>query len=162
MPSAAKRAGPALVLADAGRVERVLENLVGNAIRYSPPGAQVTIGVDAAETEAIVTVTDQGAGIPADVVPKLFQRFYRAGRRRRVERAGPGPVQQPPHRRAPRRADLGEEHAGDGQHLRLFAAGCPARAAAGVTIWVGIEPTQHGLAPSAKNGAATHPARTLP
>jgi len=71
--------GPAVVVADAGRVERVLENLVGNAIRYSPPGAQVTIGVDAADTETIVTVTDRGEGIPADVVPKLFQRFYRAG-----------------------------------------------------------------------------------
>ncbi|MDP3759281.1 MAG: HAMP domain-containing sensor histidine kinase [Ramlibacter sp.] len=71
--------GPAVVVADAGRVERVLENLVSNAIRYSPAGGQVTIGVAAAATETIVTVTDQGAGIPADVVPKLFQRFYRAG-----------------------------------------------------------------------------------
>jgi signal transduction histidine kinase len=71
--------GAAVVLADAGRLERVLENLVGNAIRYSPAGKQVTISVDAADTQTTVTVTDEGEGISPDVVPKLFQRFYRAG-----------------------------------------------------------------------------------
>jgi signal transduction histidine kinase len=71
--------GPAIILADAGRLERVLENLVSNAVRHSPAGTQVTIGVDAADAETIVTVTDRGEGIPADVVSKLFQRFYRAG-----------------------------------------------------------------------------------
>jgi signal transduction histidine kinase len=74
-----KAQGPVVVLADAGRLERVLENLVSNAIRHSPAGTQVTIGVEATDSETIVTVTDRGEGIPADVVPKLFQRFYRAG-----------------------------------------------------------------------------------
>jgi signal transduction histidine kinase len=71
-------AGTAPVLADAGRVERVLENLLGNAFRYSPPGSAVTVGVEANEREAIVTVADRGIGIPADELAKLFQRFYRA------------------------------------------------------------------------------------
>jgi signal transduction histidine kinase len=71
--------GPVVVRADAGRLERVMENLVGNAIRYSPDGGQVTIGIQATGAEAIVTVSDEGEGIPADILPKLFQRFYRAG-----------------------------------------------------------------------------------
>lgn len=71
--------GPVPMHADVGRVERVLENLVGNAKRHSPPGGEVVIGVKATAAEALVTVTDQGPGIAADVVPKLFQRFYRAG-----------------------------------------------------------------------------------
>jgi len=65
--------------ADVGRIERVLENMVGNAIRHSPPGEEVVVEVKSTEAQAVVTVADQGPGIPADVVPKLFQRFYRAG-----------------------------------------------------------------------------------
>jgi signal transduction histidine kinase len=78
-PIRCEAAGPVPVLADAGRIERVMENLVGNAMRYSPPGAEVTIRVEARGDEAIVTVIDRGPGVPADIVPKLFQRFYRAG-----------------------------------------------------------------------------------
>lgn len=70
--------GPAPVLADAGRVERVLENLIGNAFRYSSPDVPVGVQIEANESEAIVTVADGGIGIPADELPKLFQRFYRA------------------------------------------------------------------------------------
>ena len=70
--------GPAPVLADPGRIERVLENLIGNALRYSPPGSPVTVQIGANDSEATVTVADRGSGIPADELPKLFQRFYRA------------------------------------------------------------------------------------
>lgn len=69
----------AVVLADAGRLERVLENLVGNAIRYSAPGRQVTIRVETSKAETLVSVIDEGEGIPPEVMPKLFHRFYRAG-----------------------------------------------------------------------------------
>lgn len=69
----------ALVLADSGRIERVMENLVGNAVRYSPAGSPVRVQVEADNDEARITVTDSGVGIPADVLPRLFQRFYRAG-----------------------------------------------------------------------------------
>lgn len=78
-PIRSESAGPVPVMADAGRIERVLENLVGNAVRYSPPGTEVTIRVEAHGGEAVVTVTDRGPGVAAEVVPKLFQRFYRAG-----------------------------------------------------------------------------------
>ena len=70
--------GPAPVLADAARIERVLENLIGNALRYSPPDSPVSVQIEANEKEAIVTVADLGIGIPPDELPKLFQRFYRA------------------------------------------------------------------------------------
>jgi two-component system, OmpR family, phosphate regulon sensor histidine kinase PhoR len=68
---------PAPVFADAGRMERVLDNLIGNAFRYSSADAPVTVRIDTNEIETVVTVTDRGVGIPADALPKLFQRFSR-------------------------------------------------------------------------------------
>lgn len=70
--------GPAPVIADAGRVERVLENLVGNAFQHSAPESAVTVRIEATQTEAIVAVADRGSGIPAEALARLFQRFYRA------------------------------------------------------------------------------------
>lgn len=82
--------GSAPVLADAGRVERVLENLVGNALRYSAPGMPVTVRIVTNATEAVVTVADRGVGIPAAELPKLFQRFYRATGTRSINGLGLG------------------------------------------------------------------------
>ena len=83
-------AGPVTVVADAGRLERVLENLVSNAFRYSPPHAAVRVQVQANAREAIVTVEDSGVGIPPDELPKLFQRFYRTGGNHSAEGLGLG------------------------------------------------------------------------
>lgn len=69
--------GAARVVADAGRIERVLENLVGNALRYSKAGSPVLVQIEANEREVITAVVDRGVGIPADELPRLFQRFYR-------------------------------------------------------------------------------------
>jgi two-component system, OmpR family, phosphate regulon sensor histidine kinase PhoR len=77
-PIECETSGPALVQADAARIERVLENLVGNALRYSGPESPVRVRVEAKDKEAITTVVDSGVGIPADELPKLFHRFYRA------------------------------------------------------------------------------------
>jgi two-component system, OmpR family, phosphate regulon sensor histidine kinase PhoR len=82
--------GPAPVLADAGRIERVLENLLGNAVRYSAPDMPVTVRIQRNGTESMVTVADRGAGIAADELPKLFQRFYRASSSRSIEGLGLG------------------------------------------------------------------------
>jgi len=78
-PVRCEAAGPVAMRGDVGRIERVLENLVGNAIRHSPPGGEVVVAVQLAGPQAVVTVRDQGPGIAADIVPRLFQRFYRAG-----------------------------------------------------------------------------------
>ncbi len=74
---------PSLVgMWDALRLERVLSNLVSNAIKYSGDGGDVTIGVATEESGgracAVVTVRDEGVGIPTSDLPHVFERFYRA------------------------------------------------------------------------------------
>ena len=69
---------PALVSGDGGRLEQVLQNLLGNAIKYSPAGGPIVVQVERNATEVQLTVTDTGIGIPADALPNLFRRFYRA------------------------------------------------------------------------------------
>lgn len=63
---------------DLSRLERVLDNLLGNAVKYSPEGGQVTVRVARQGHEAVIVVSDQGLGIPAEDMPRLFERFYRA------------------------------------------------------------------------------------
>jgi PAS domain S-box-containing protein len=67
-----------LVSGDALRLEQVVQNLLQNAIKYSPAGGIVTVRVEQREQMACVAVTDQGIGIPQEALPRLFQRFYRA------------------------------------------------------------------------------------
>lgn len=74
------------VFADAARIERVLMNLLQNALKYSAASAPIELEVRQAADEVVVSVTDHGAGIPVDLLPRLFQRFSRI---RRVE-ADPG------------------------------------------------------------------------
>jgi signal transduction histidine kinase len=68
---------------DATRLERAVQNLVSNAIKFSPDGGEVAVGLVREVTPegdvAILTVRDQGVGIPADDLPQLFTRFYRGG-----------------------------------------------------------------------------------
>jgi PAS domain S-box-containing protein len=62
---------------DRDRLGQVLDNLLGNAVKYSPQGGEITVRVTAAKGEARLGVTDQGPGIPTEVLPHLFERFYR-------------------------------------------------------------------------------------
>jgi signal transduction histidine kinase len=70
--------GPAAVLADRGRIERVLASLLDNAIRFSPGGGPVRLRIERVEGEVQVSVVDQGVGIPAERQARLFERYYRA------------------------------------------------------------------------------------
>ena len=63
---------------DEGRLEQVVQNLLQNAVKYSPDGGAITIHVGRRGTEACIAITDQGIGIPAEAQTKLFERFYRA------------------------------------------------------------------------------------
>ena len=62
---------------DGEKLHQVMINLISNACKYSPPGSQITISAKAAGGEIIVTVQDEGIGIPADLRLKVFERFYR-------------------------------------------------------------------------------------
>ncbi|NTU81527.1 MAG: PAS domain S-box protein [Chloroflexales bacterium] len=68
---------PVVVLGDALRLEQVLQNLLSNAIKYSPAGGVVTVRVAPQGQRVALQVADQGVGIAAEVVPHIFQRFYR-------------------------------------------------------------------------------------
>lgn len=63
---------------DGDRLGQVLDNLVGNAVKYSSDGGEIVVRVAIAGGEARLTVKDQGDGIPAETLPHLFERFYRA------------------------------------------------------------------------------------
>ncbi|MBI4494083.1 MAG: PAS domain S-box protein [Chloroflexi bacterium] len=70
-------AGLPLVSADPHRIEQVLYNLLDNAIKYSPEGGRVTIAAEAAAAEVLVSVADEGLGIPPEEMSGLFERFHR-------------------------------------------------------------------------------------
>jgi signal transduction histidine kinase len=70
--------GPAAVDGDEHRLRQVLDNLVGNAIKYTPPGGRVAVAVTGDERDGTtLTVTDTGIGIPDEERVRLFERFYR-------------------------------------------------------------------------------------
>lgn len=75
------------VEADEERILEVLENLVGNAIKFTSPGGSLTVGASARPNEILFWVKDSGAGIPAGALPHLFDRFWQA---RKKDRRGTG------------------------------------------------------------------------
>ncbi len=73
------------VLADRQRILQVLANLLDNAIRFTPPGGTITLGATATDHGVQFWVQDTGIGIPAEHLPRIFERFYKvdAARQRR-------------------------------------------------------------------------------
>ncbi|MHB1417902.1 MAG: ATP-binding protein, partial [Chloroflexota bacterium] len=78
------------VLADPERIERVITNLITNALKYSTPGTPVVVRVTPHDGEALVSVTDEGPGIPPEEMPHLFQRYHRAAAGRKAGGLGLG------------------------------------------------------------------------
>jgi PAS domain S-box-containing protein len=78
------------VWADPAYVERAIVNLVSNALKYSAPEKPVRVQVEPGDGEAVITVIDQGVGIPPEELPHLFERFYRARSGRHAEGLGLG------------------------------------------------------------------------
>jgi signal transduction histidine kinase len=73
---------PPYVSADIGLIERVLENLIGNALAHTDPGGRVRLSLEARGEHAVLQVSDTGCGIPADELDNVFERFYRVERPR--------------------------------------------------------------------------------
>lgn len=80
----------AQVFADPKRIEQVLTNLAENAIKYSPPGSTIRIIWNSAPGGVQLTVADNGPGIPAHQLDRLFERFYRLDKGRSREMGGTG------------------------------------------------------------------------
>jgi heavy metal sensor kinase len=70
------------ISADAALLSRMLLNLLENAIKYSPPGSSVTLACRRDSSGYIVAVSDNGPGIPAELQPRIFERFFRADKAR--------------------------------------------------------------------------------
>jgi hypothetical protein len=85
--AAVPAAPPLFVRADIGLVERVLDNLVENALRHTPAGGSVTLDAAPCEGRARLVVSDTGEGIPAAELPGIFDRYYRAERTGDAKRA---------------------------------------------------------------------------
>jgi signal transduction histidine kinase len=66
-----------LVAADKDRARQVLVNLVENAVKYSPGGGRIELGLEPADRAVLFRVVDEGLGIPADEQRRVFEKFYR-------------------------------------------------------------------------------------
>ncbi|HVH72448.1 MAG TPA: ATP-binding protein, partial [Candidatus Dormibacteraeota bacterium] len=78
------------IAADRQRLTEVLQNLLDNAIQYTPVGGQVTLEARADSSEVTFTISDTGIGIPLADQPRIFERFYRVDVARSREIGGTG------------------------------------------------------------------------
>jgi signal transduction histidine kinase len=81
---------PAVAAAEPEKIQRVLANLLANALRHTPPEGAVTIGVHAGSGEVVVAVDDTGEGLEGDAPQRMFDRFWRADRSRTQDGSGLG------------------------------------------------------------------------
>ncbi|MBI3965003.1 MAG: PAS domain S-box protein [Chloroflexi bacterium] len=79
-----------LVMADPRRIEQVLGNLLDNALKYSPDGSRITIAAETVNGEVVVSIVDDGNGIPPSELGKLFDRFHRGKNGRIMGVSGTG------------------------------------------------------------------------
>ena len=83
-------AGDAWVLGDRLMIQRAISNLLSNAIRHSPHGSGIALQIDSHDQRVSLTVSNPGAGIEAQHLPHLFERFYRADNSRARSEGGTG------------------------------------------------------------------------
>jgi len=76
--------------ADPERINQILNNLVSNALRYTPPKGKVGIHLEATNKSVVITISDSGPGIPAVHLTHIFERFYRADKSRSRTEGGTG------------------------------------------------------------------------
>jgi signal transduction histidine kinase len=75
--SLVRRLDPVGIKANAGRMHEVIMNLLTNALKYTPPGGSAVLEVAPAADRAFLRIADTGVGIPAEELPKIFDRFFR-------------------------------------------------------------------------------------
>ena len=71
-------------------LEQAVVNLVDNAVKYSAEGSAIEVALDEAPDEIVISVSDQGPGVPRDHLPRLFERFYRVDKARSRDLGGTG------------------------------------------------------------------------
>lgn len=71
-------------------LEQVLRNLVDNAIKYTPEGGTITMSCQVEKEQLVYTIQDNGMGIPAEALPRIFDRFYRVDKARSRKNGGNG------------------------------------------------------------------------
>lgn len=82
--------GESLVWATVESLDRIFNNLVSNAIRYTPQGGKIRVALHRTAKDVVVEVADTGIGIPEEAMAHLFEEFFRAPNARAVEREGTG------------------------------------------------------------------------
>ncbi len=78
------------LLIDPLKVTQVLENLLDNALKYTPKGSRIEVSAQLRDQEVEVCIRDNGPGIPADDLPHIFERFYRVDKGRSRDKGGTG------------------------------------------------------------------------
>jgi signal transduction histidine kinase len=81
---------PLIVRGDLSQLQRMISNLLDNAIKFTPNGRSVTLGLAADRSHTIISVTDDGIGIPEQDLPRIFERFYRGDQSRTTPGNGLG------------------------------------------------------------------------
>ncbi|HFI0114446.1 TPA: cell wall metabolism sensor histidine kinase VicK [Streptococcus suis] len=81
---------PIWVEIDTDKMTQVLDNILNNAIKYSPDGGTVTFSMKTTDNQLIVSISDEGLGIPKADLPKIFDRFYRVDKARSRAQGGTG------------------------------------------------------------------------
>ncbi|HEM2655065.1 TPA: cell wall metabolism sensor histidine kinase VicK [Streptococcus suis] len=81
---------PIWVEIDTDKMTQVLDNILNNAIKYSPDGGTITFSMKTTDSQLIVSVSDEGLGIPKADLPRIFERFYRVDKARSRAQGGTG------------------------------------------------------------------------
>lgn len=81
---------PIWVEIDTDKITQVIDNIMNNAIKYSPDGGKITFSMKTTESQLILSISDEGLGIPKEDLPKIFDRFYRVDKARSRAQGGTG------------------------------------------------------------------------